>query len=213
MQPAPKPGKPVAPVGIDHALLERYGRVPVPRYTSYPPANHWESTFGEPGAREAFLAAGTRAASHLRPRPVLPEALLLLRLQHARDPERVARGAIPPSARAGVDRVTSFLPARLEIVQVHLGGGTPTYLDVDQLVRLAGAIQARLPWRSGIEASIEIHPAVTSLEQIRTLGRLGFNRVSMGVQDSTSPSRSASTASSPSRRPGISFSRRGAEGS
>jgi len=50
-------------VRIDHDLLERYGRIPVPRYTSYPPANHWEATFGESEAREAFRSAGTRAAS------------------------------------------------------------------------------------------------------------------------------------------------------
>jgi oxygen-independent coproporphyrinogen-3 oxidase len=82
-----------------------------------------------------------------------------------------------------LDRVTALLPTRPEIVQLHLGGGTPTYLDPDQLARLAEAIRARLPWKRGIEASIEIHPAVTSVEQIRTLARLGFNRLSMGVQD------------------------------
>ena len=51
------------PTGIDHALLERYGAIPVPRYTSYPPANHWESRFGELEAQEAFRTAGARAAS------------------------------------------------------------------------------------------------------------------------------------------------------
>ena len=44
-------------------------------------------------------------------------------------------------------------------------------------------LQRRFPWSRGIEASIEIHPAVTTAEQMRTLAELGFNRVSMGVQD------------------------------
>ena len=69
------------------------------------------------------------------------------------------------------------------MVQIHLGGGTPTYLDPDQLTRLARILQTRFPWKAGTEASIEVHPAVTSTEQMRVLSQLGFNRVSMGVQD------------------------------
>ncbi|HZJ55417.1 MAG TPA: oxygen-independent coproporphyrinogen III oxidase [Myxococcaceae bacterium] len=171
------------PVGIDHALLERYGRIPVPRYTSYPPANHWESRFGEAEARETFRSAGTRPASIYVHVPFCRKLCYycgcnMLVTRSTSLVERYLR-----TLELELDRVTALLPARPEIVQVHLGGGTPTYLDPEQLGRLAAAIQTRLPWRPGIEASIEIHPAVTSIEQIRTLARLGFNRVSMGVQD------------------------------
>ncbi|RPH72952.1 MAG: oxygen-independent coproporphyrinogen III oxidase [Myxococcaceae bacterium] len=183
MQAPPQAVQRGDPVGIDRALLERYGRIPVPRYTSYPPANHWESMFGELEAREAFCSAGTRAASIYVHVPFCRKLcyycgcnMLVTRSESL--VERYLR-----ALELELDRVTALLSARPEIVQVHLGGGTPTYLDPDQLARLADAIQARLPWSPGIEASIEIHPAVTSVEQIRTLARLGFNRVSMGVQD------------------------------
>ncbi len=172
-----------APAGIDHALLERYGAVPVPRYTSYPPANHWESRFGEAEGRETFRSAGGRPASLYVHVPFCRKLcyycgcnMLVTRSESL--VERYLR-----ALELELDRITALLPARPEVVQVHLGGGTPTYLDPDQLARLADTIQARLPWKAGIEASIEIHPAVTSVEQIRTLARLGFNRVSMGVQD------------------------------
>jgi oxygen-independent coproporphyrinogen III oxidase len=183
MQPRPQPVERGDPVGIDHALLERYGRIPVPRYTSYPPANHWEGCFGEPEAAETFRSAGRRAASIYVHVPFCRKLcyycgcnMLVTRSESL--VERYLR-----ALELELDRVSAHLSARPEIVQVHLGGGTPTYLDPDQLTRLADAIQARLPWSPGIEASIEIHPAVTSIEQIRTLARLGFNRVSMGVQD------------------------------
>ena len=179
LQPVQSP----EPAGIDHALLERYGALPVPRYTSYPPANHWESRFGEPEAREAFQGAGSRAASIYVHVPFCRKLcyycgcnMLVTRSESL--VERYLR-----ALELELDRVSALLPRRPEIVQLHLGGGTPTYLDPDQLSRLADAIQARLPWERGIEASIEIHPAVTSVEQIRTLARLGFNRISMGVQD------------------------------
>ena len=170
-------------VRIDHPLLERYGRIPVPRYTSYPPANHWETRFGEAQARDAFRNAGSRAASIYVHVPFCRKLcfycgcnMLVTRSESL--VERYLR-----ALEVELDRVTALLPAHPEIVQLHLGGGTPTYLDPDQLARLAEAIQARLPWKRGIEASIEIHPAVTSVEQIRALARLGFNRLSMGVQD------------------------------
>ncbi len=183
MQASPHEVQGLAPVGIDHALLERYGRIPVPRYTSYPPANHWDGSFGDLQAREAFGTAGPRAASIYVHVPFCRKLcyycgcnMLVTRSESL--VERYLR-----ALELELERVTSLLSNRPEIVQVHLGGGTPTYLDPDQLTRLADAVQARLPWSPGIEASIEIHPAVTSIDQIRTLGRLGFNRVSMGIQD------------------------------
>jgi len=183
MQASPHEVQGAVPVGIDHGLLERYGRIPVPRYTSYPPANHWDASFGENEAREAFGTAGTRAVSIYVHVPFCRKLcyycgcnMLVTRSESL--VERYLR-----ALELELERVTSLLPTRPEIVQIHLGGGTPTYLDPDQLTRLADAVQARLPWSPGIEASIEIHPAVTSIDQIRTLGRLGFNRVSMGIQD------------------------------
>ena len=200
MQAPPQAVQRGDPVGIDRALLERYGRIPVPRYTSYPPANHWESRFGELEAREAFCSAGTRAASIYVHVPFCRKLcyycgcnMLVTRSESL--VERYLR-----ALELELDRVTALLSARPEIVQVHLGGGTPTYLDPDQLARLADAIQARLPWSPGIEASIEIHPAVTSVEQIRTLARLGFNRVSMGVQDFDPRGGCSPRATPPGRR-------------
>jgi len=170
-------------VRIERSVLERYGAVPVPRYTSYPPANHWEARFGEAEAREAFQRAGTRPVSLYVHIPFCRRLcyycgcnMLVTRSESL--VERYLR-----ALELELDRVVGLLPCRPEVVQIHLGGGTPTYLDPEQLIRLASVIQQRLPWKPGIEASIEIHPAVTSVEQIRTLARLGFNRVSMGVQD------------------------------
>ncbi|HET6982799.1 MAG TPA: oxygen-independent coproporphyrinogen III oxidase [Myxococcaceae bacterium] len=183
MQARPQPVQQPEPPGIDHALLERYGRIPVPRYTSYPPANHWEGRFGEAEARQAFRGAGARAASIYVHVPFCRKLCFYCgcNMLVTRSESLVERYL--QALELELDRVTALLPERPQIVQVHLGGGTPTYLDPDQLARLADAIQARLPWEPGIEASVEIHPAVTTRAQIRALARLGFNRVSMGVQD------------------------------
>jgi oxygen-independent coproporphyrinogen III oxidase len=183
MEARPQVVQAVHPVGIDASLLERYGAIPVPRYTSYPPANHWVGPFGEADAREAFRHAGGRPASLYVHVPFCRRLCYycgcnMLVTRNESLVERYLR-----AMELELDRVAALLSSRPEVVQVHLGGGTPTHLNPNQLSRLVDAIQDRLPWVPGIEASVEINPAVTTGEQIRTLARLGFNRVSMGVQD------------------------------
>jgi oxygen-independent coproporphyrinogen-3 oxidase len=173
----------VGPSGVDLALLERYGARPVPRYTSYPPANHWTGTFGEAQAAEALRGACTRPASLYVHVPFCRKLCYycgcnMLVTRNAALVERYLR-----ALGRELERVATLLPTIPPVVQVHLGGGTPTHLDPQQLARLADAIQRRFPWEKGIEASVEVHPVVTTTEQMRALARLGFNRVSMGVQD------------------------------
>ena len=69
------------------------------------------------------------------------------------------------------------------VVQFHWGGGTPTYLNPAQIERAHAAVADRFHFAEGVEKSIEIHVTWTSDEQLRTLAALGFNRLSLGVQD------------------------------
>ena len=67
--------------------------------------------------------------------------------------------------------------------QHHWGGGTPTFLKPHQLERLYMGLQDIFPSTDTAEVSIEVDPRVTDDEQLETLRRIGFNRISMGVQD------------------------------
>ena len=164
-------------------LLERYGSRPVPRYTSYPPANHWADVLGETEARAALARSGARRLSLYVHVPFCRSLCYYCgcNMRVTRRADLVERYL--QALEIEIEAVASALPRIPEVVQLHLGGGTPTHLHPPQLCRLVAALQRRFPWARGIEASIEIHPAVTSAEQMRTLAELGFNRVSMGVQD------------------------------
>lgn len=70
-----------------------------------------------------------------------------------------------------------------KVAQIHWGGGTPTYLNPEQLTRLFTAITDHFDLLPDAEVSLELHPPVTTFEQLETLRKLGFNRVSMGIQD------------------------------
>jgi len=69
------------------------------------------------------------------------------------------------------------------IVELHLGGGTPTHLTVMELEALQNKLESSFQFKKGADKSLEIHPNVTSLEQLQFLFDRGYNRVSMGVQD------------------------------
>lgn len=70
-----------------------------------------------------------------------------------------------------------------KVAQLHFGGGTPTFLSPEQLRRLHKAIVSNFTLADDIEAGVEIDPREASDEHIKTLREIGFNRISMGIQD------------------------------
>lgn len=69
------------------------------------------------------------------------------------------------------------------LMQLHFGGGTPTFLRPTELAEIANAVFSAFPPATGAELGIEIDPRSTSKEHLSVLAGMGFNRLSMGVQD------------------------------
>jgi oxygen-independent coproporphyrinogen-3 oxidase len=72
------------------------------------------------------------------------------------------------------------------VTQLHLGGGTPTFLTVPQMMRLLDRLSIYFDWdpaRPGGEFSIELDPRETSSDMLELLRQRGFNRLSFGIQD------------------------------
>jgi oxygen-independent coproporphyrinogen-3 oxidase len=70
-----------------------------------------------------------------------------------------------------------------DVVQLHFGGGTPTFLSNDEMRRLMDIIRKHFRLLPGGEYSIEVDPRKVDRETVKLLGELGFNRMSVGVQD------------------------------
>lgn len=169
-------------------LFARYD-VPVPRYTSYPPVPHWHDT----PTPEAWLASVRAAVSAedtaLAVYVHVPfcESLCTFCgcntvITRNHDHERPYVNLV----LAELDRYLEAVPelARRPVRQLHIGGGTPTFLSPDILGALSEGIQRRLPLRStAFEASLEADPRVTSAAHLETLAAHGFRRISFGVQD------------------------------
>jgi oxygen-independent coproporphyrinogen-3 oxidase len=161
--------------------------VPGPRYTSYPTVADWSEAFGE-GAFEAKLDEAGRAD------PSEPLSLYVhipfcrkrctfcgCNVVIAHDPSRADRYL--DDVALEMDLVTRHLGRRRALSQIHWGGGTPTFLDEGQLARLYGEITSRFSVLEDAEVAIELDPAQTTRAQLGLLRELGFNRLSMGVQD------------------------------
>lgn len=180
-----QPSEKVAPYGITPELLQKYDR-PGPRYTSYPTAPEWKDTFAVTDYETKLAEAGRAAERPLSFYVHIPfcDARCWfcgcnVVLTHKED----AADAYLDSVELEVGRTAELLGSRRKIIQLHWGGGTPTYLSPAQLERLFSILVPRFEMQSDAEVGIEVDPRVTSFEQIALLKRLGFNRLSMGVQD------------------------------
>ena len=70
-----------------------------------------------------------------------------------------------------------------EVIQLHWGGGTPTFLSHDEMRQLMGETRKHFKLLEGGEYSIEVDPRKVDTATVALLGELGFNRMSVGVQD------------------------------
>ena len=170
------------------ALLKKYD-VPVPRYTSYPTVPYWSQS----PTRVEWLSALERAFSR-------PESSWSLYLHIPFCETLCTFCGCNTVITRGHDReqpyvktiLKEFLTYRSTLVdltkkplrQLHLGGGTPTFLSAENLSTLVRGILDHVTVdENNFEASVEVDPRHTTAQQLKVLFDLGFTRVSMGVQD------------------------------
>jgi oxygen-independent coproporphyrinogen-3 oxidase len=169
---------------ISDAFLEKYNR-PGPRYTSYPTAPVWKEDFGPSDLEEHYGRAETLATPvslymHL---PFCESLCLFCACNVSIQKDK--RVTIPYLAalKMEIDHVAARVSRKRPVIQFHWGGGTPTYLAPPQMEDLFRFTLERFSFAPDCEIGIEIDPRVTSRAHLETLRRLGFNRISMGIQD------------------------------
>ncbi len=166
-------------------LLQRYDR-PGPRYTSYPTAVEFHDGFTESHYRERLAQADSQAEAPLSLYAHLPfceERCLFCACNVVITPHREVATPYLDHLLLEIQLLARHLPSRRRVSQLHLGGGTPTYYPPAELERLFRAFADRFTFTPEAEIGIEVDPRVTTPEHVRALRRLGFNRISMGVQD------------------------------
>ena len=165
-------------------LIRKYDR-PGPRYTSYPTAPEWTDAFGPERYAEHLSRADGDAGPlsvyvHL---PFCREMCRFCGCNVIATHDRTRADAYLDVLAKEVAMVAARLPHRRAVSQLHWGGGTPTFLDERQLERCHAIISEHFQFTPDAEKAVEIDPAITTKSQVTALARLGFNRISMGVQD------------------------------
>ena len=171
-------------LSVDEEFVNRYNR-PGPRYTSYPTAPVWTDSFG-PNEYETAIALADQKRSPVSLYMHLPFCESLCLFCACNVIIRKDKSGTPPyldilkKETAHIARGVS--PDR-QVAQFHWGGGTPTYLSPEQIEDLFGFTRERFTFAPDAEIGIEVDPRVTTREHLETVRRMGFNRLSMGVQD------------------------------
>jgi len=169
---------------VPRELLRKYATA-APRYTSYPTVVDWEEGF-DTGSYPELLRQAARSQGELSVYvhvPFCDERCLFCgcNVVITRSAERVERYLDRIERELDMLHETGIGARRVH--QYHWGGGTPTHLDVAQIRRLHGIFASVFDLSPDAEAAVEVDPRVTSTEQIEALAELGFNRISLGVQD------------------------------
>lgn len=173
------------PVPFDRDLIRKYD-VPGPRYTSYPTAPHFRDDFG-PDDYARLLTAGRDTARPLSLYVHIPFCRTRCffcgcNVTIARDPERASRYL--PLLDREMARVAELAgAARRRAVQIHWGGGTPTFVAPGEVRELMAAIRRHFPVADDCEIGVEVDPRRTTDEHLDALAASGVNRLSLGLQD------------------------------
>src|SRR5713226_8377802 len=169
---------------VGEEFLARYNR-PGPRYTSYPTARVWSESFG-PADLEKVHEEAERAKTPVSLYMHIPfcESLCLFCACNVviQKDKRVSPPYLDVLKRE-TEKVSRGVSPERQVVQFHWGGGTPTYLTPEQIEDLFGFTRQLFTFAPDAEIGIEVDPRVTSRAHLETLRRLGFNRLSMGIQD------------------------------
>ena len=173
---------------VTEEMLRQYD-VAGPRYTSYPTADRFVEAYGASEYAQALALRRSNAGAFALPLSLyvhIPfcESLCyycacnkIITRHHDKAVEYLRYLA------REVDLHTAVIGLGQTVSQLHLGGGSPTFLSDDELRSLMAMLQRNFTLVPGGEYSIEVDPRTVDNQRLDTLAELGFNRISFGVQD------------------------------
>jgi oxygen-independent coproporphyrinogen-3 oxidase len=169
---------------VDLELVKKYN-VAGPRYTSYPPATKFSSEISWDRLAQE-IQANNQTPRDLSVYFHIPfcETLCwfcgcttVITLNHDKGSRYV------DYLEREVKKMSPKLNASRKVVQLHLGGGSPTFLRPDEIRRLGEIVHRNFTLAPDVEAGVEVDPRRLTRDHLAALREIGFNRASMGVQD------------------------------
>ncbi len=166
-------------------LLNKYS-IPVPRYTSYPPANFFNESFTADSYAGAVLASNGKNSGHISIYIHIPFCYQLCYYCGCNSQtyrEEAVTNSYIDALKKEIRMALPLLDHRRKISQIHYGGGTPTSQPVAVLKELNQMFLSEFDCIENPEIAIECHPGYMDEAYWNELTDAGFNRISIGIQD------------------------------
>lgn len=169
----------------DYNLIEKYN-VPVPRYTSYPPANFFVNEFGNSEYIQAIETSNHEAPENISIYihiPFCPKICHYCGCNTHLTRDKQKMRVYVDAVKKEIVMVRKYLAPHRKVSQIHWGGGTPNSLPVEMVEEIMAVIHQNFSFIPNPEIAMECHPAMLDAGYIDALVKSGFNRISLGIQD------------------------------
>ena len=169
-------------------ILQQFD-VPGPRYTSYPTADRFVEAHGEAQFIQSLQERKASARTRTSPLSLYVHVPFCASLCYYCACNKIITGNYQKAVdylddlAREIDLLLPHLGQTQTVSQVHLGGGTPTYFTDEDLHRLMNLLQTSFHWQSAGEYAIEVDPRTVNDDRLHQLWAMGFNRLSLGIQD------------------------------
>lgn len=169
----------------DTQLIQKYD-LTGPRYTSYPTALKFDERYGETNWKNISRYQESKPAPislylHI---PFCDTICYYCGCNKIVTANRVHAQRYLEYLTKEIQLKAAEIPPKSKVDLIHFGGGTPTYLTDDQIKELIDNLKAKFDFvERGLELAIEVHPQTVTKARLHALRELGFNRISIGVQD------------------------------
>ena len=173
---------------ISTELLQRFD-VPGPRYTSYPTADRFVDAYGEAQYIQALNQRRLGARAHVVPLSIYVHIPFCESLCYYCACNKIITGNYGKAVsylhhlKQEIKLLLPHLGTGQNVSQLHFGGGTPTFFKDPELMDLMQTLKSAFQLQPGGEYSIEVDPRTVDAARLQTLFDMGFNRLSLGVQD------------------------------
>lgn len=170
---------------IDKLLIDKYN-VPVPRYTSYPPANHFEQTFTDEDYFRLIAESNSGHPENVAIYIHIPFCKKICFYCGCNTALYKGESLVADyiaALKKEIGLVSKHIDKRRKVSQIHYGGGTPNAIDVAYLEQINQLLFDSFDFIPKPEIAIECHPGHLNELYLRRLLNAGFNRFSLGIQD------------------------------
>lgn len=170
---------------LEQKSLEKYNK-PVPRYTSYPPANYFSDDYTEGDFINAMKASNNWQPENVSIYIHIPFCRKMCHYCGCNSSPMATKERVKDyidSVKKEIKTVSQYIDKQRRVSQIHYGGGTPNSIPHEYITEINDLIRSEFSFIENPEIAIECNPAYLDGDYIDVLKKAKFNRFSMGIQD------------------------------